>query len=170
MDHKTPTQVRRALDQLGITLIPANSPEARGRSERMFGTLQGRLPQELRSAGITTMAEANRYLSEVSLPAHNRRFQVASAEPDTAFVGYIGPDLKDVLCVQEVRVVGRDNCVSYHGLSLQLPPDRQRHHHVKARVKVHEAPDGCLAVFRGQRCLARYQADGSLIDQLENAA
>lgn len=166
VDYKTPTQVRRALDELGITLIPARSPEARGRSERMFGTLQGRLPQELRSAGITGMEAANRYLSEVFLPAHNRHFQVKAAEPDTAFVGYVG-DLKEVLCIREDRVVGRDNCVSYQRLSLQLPPDRQRHHHVKARVKVHEYPDGCLAVFRGPRCLARYQPDGSLM--AENA-
>lgn len=169
VDYKTPTQVRRALDELGITLIPARSPEARGRSERMFGTLQGRLPQELRSAGITSMQAANRYLGEVFLPAHNRRFQVAAAEPDTAFLGYIGPDLKEVLCIQEDRVVGRDNCVSYQTLSLQLPPDRRRHHHVKARVKVHEYPDGNLAVFRGHRCLGRYQPDGTLIGEAENA-
>lgn len=168
VDYKTPTQVRRALDELGITLIPARSPEARGRSERMFGTLQGRLPQELRSAGITSIEAANRYLSEVFLPAHNRRFQVKAAEPDTAFVGYVG-ELKEVLCIREDRVVGRDNCVSYQRLSLQLPPDRQRHHHVKARVKVHEYPDGCLAVFRGPRCLARYRADGTLIGEAENA-
>jgi transposase len=169
VDYEAPTQVRRALDQLGITLIPATAPEARGRSERMFGTLQGRLPQELRTAGITTMDAANRYLREVFLPAHNRRFQVAAAEPDTAFIGYIGPDLEEVLCIQEDRVVGRDNCVSYQGLGLQLPPDRHRHHHVKARVKVHEYPDGRLAVFRGARCLARYHADGSLITEGENA-
>jgi hypothetical protein len=169
VDYKTPTQVRRALDELGITLIPARSPEARGRSERMFGTLQGRLPQELRSAGITSMETANRYLGEVFLPAHNRRFQVAAAEPDTAFLGYIGPDLKEVLCIQEDRVVGRDNCVSYQTLSLQLPPDRRRHHHVKARVKVHEYPDGNLAVFRGHRCLGRYQPDGTLIGEAKNA-
>jgi transposase len=168
VDRDTPTQVRRALDQLGITLIPASAPEARGRSERMFGTLQGRLPQELRSAGITTMAAANQYLREVFLPAHNRRFQVTAAEPDTAFVSYIGPDLKEVLCIQEDRVVGRDNCVSYQRLSLQLPPDRHRHHHVKARVKVHHYPDGRLAVFRGHRCLGRYLADGTLIAESEN--
>jgi len=169
VDRETPTQVRRALDQLGITLIPASAPEARGRSERMFGTLQGRLPQELRSAGITTMAAANRYLGEVFLPAHNRRFQVPATEPDTAFVAYIGPDLKEVLCIQEDRVVGRDNCVAYRRLSLQLPPDRHRHHHVKARVRVHEYPDGRLSVLRGPRCLARYQADGSLTGEVENA-
>ena len=115
------------------------------------------------------MEAANRYLSEVFLPAHNLRFQVEAAEPDTAFIGYVGPDLAEVLCIQEDRVVGRDNCVSYQRLSLQLPPDRHRHHHVKARVRVHEYPDGRLAVFRGARCLARYQADGSLIAETENA-
>ena len=74
MDKDTPTQVGRALAQLGIELIPAYSPEARGRSERMFGTLQKRLPQELRLAGITDMVEANRFLKEVFLPQHNARF------------------------------------------------------------------------------------------------
>ncbi len=87
-----------ALDQLGVTLIPASAPEARGRSERMFGTLQGRLPQELRSAGISTIAAANRYLREVFLPVHNARFRVPSAEPGTAFIAYVGRDLADILC------------------------------------------------------------------------
>ena len=169
VDEATPTQVKRALDQLGITLIPASAPEARGRSERMFGTLQGRLPQELRAAGITSMAGANRYLREVFLPAHNAGFRVPAAEPGTAFVAYVGRDLADILCVQEERVVGRDNCVSYRRLSLQIPPDRHRHHYVKARVRVHEYPDGRLAIFHGPRCLARYQADGRLIGESENA-
>lgn len=169
IDEETPTQVKRALDQLGITLIPASAPEARGRSERMFGTLQGRLPQELRAAGITTMAAANQYLNEVFLPAHNTSFRVPAAEPGTAFVAYIGRDLDDVLCIQEDRVVGRDNCVSYRRLSLQIPPDRHRHHYVKAKVRVHEYPDGRLAVFHGPRCLARYRADGRLIGETENA-
>ena len=169
VDEATPTQVKRALDQLGITLIPASAPEARGRSERMFGTLQGRLPQELRAAGITSMAGANRYLREVFLPAHNAGFRVPAAEPGTAFVAYVGRDLADILCVQEERVVGRDNCVSYRRLSLQIPPDRHRHHYVKAKVRVHEYPDGRLAIFHGPRCLARYQADGRLIGESENA-
>jgi transposase len=169
VDEETPTQVKRALDQLGITLIPASAPEARGRSERMFGTLQGRLPQELRAAGITTMAAADQYLREVFLPAHNKAFRVPAAEPGTAFVAYIGRDLDDVLCIQEERVVGRDNCVAYKRLSLQIPPDRHRHHYVKAKVRVHEYPDGRLAVFHGPRCLARYGADGKLIGETENA-
>jgi len=169
IDETTPTQVKRALDQLGIVLIPASAPEARGRSERMFGTLQGRLPQELRAAGITTMAAANRYLSEVFLPAHNAGFRVPAAEPGTAFIAYVGRDLADILCLQEDRVVGRDNCVAYKRLSLQIPPDRHRHHYVRAKVRVHEYSDGRLAVFHGPRCLARYHADGRLIGETKDA-
>ena len=110
----------------------------------MFGTLQGRLPQELRAAAITTMAAANQYLSEVFLPAHNAAFRVPPAEAGSAFIPYIGRDLSDILCLQEDRIVGRDNCVSYRRLSLQIPPDRHRHHYVKAKVRVHEYPDGPL--------------------------
>ena len=86
--HDTPTQVGRALAQLGIELIPAYSPEARGRSERMFGTLQKRLPQELRLAGITDMVEANRFLKEVFLPQHNARFATPAEDRGTAFVPF----------------------------------------------------------------------------------
>jgi transposase len=168
VDEETPTQVKRALDQLGITLIPASAPEARGRSERMFATLQGRLPQELRAAAITTMAAANQYLSEVFLPAHNAAFRVPPAEAGSTFISYIGRDLSDILCLQEDRIVGRDNCVSYRRLSLQIPPDRHRHHYVKAKVRVHEYPDGRLAVFHGPRCLARYHSDARLIDEKDH--
>lgn len=163
VDPDNPTQVGRALQQLGIALIPAYSPEARGRSERMFGTLQKRLPQELRLAGVTTMAEANRFLKERFWPAHNARFARAAEEPGSAFVPGAG-SLQDILCVQEERVVGNDNTVRYKSRSLQLPADRHRQHYVKARVRVHEYPDGTLAVFHGPRCLARYQADPSASD------
>lgn len=170
VDKNNPTQVKRALDQLGITLIPAASPEARGRSERMFGTLQGRLPQELRAAGVTTMAEANRFLREVFLPAHNARFRTAPAAAGSAFVPYVGRDLRDILCLQEERVVGNDNCVSYKRLSLQIPADRHRHHYVKAKARVHEYPDGTLALFHGPRCLARYDAAGQPLADTNRAA
>jgi transposase len=160
VDRDNPTQVGRALAQLGIELIPAYSPEARGRSERMFGTLQKRLPQELRLAGVATMAEANRYLEEVFWPAHNARFARPAEEAGSAFVAFAGA-LEDILCIQEERVVGNDNTVRYMHRSLQIPADRHRHHYVKARVRVHEYPDGRLAVFHGPRCLARYRADGS---------
>lgn len=158
-----PTQVGRALSQLGIELIPAYSPEAGGRSERMFGTLQKRLPQELRLAGITDMAEANRFLKEVYLPAHNARFATPAEDQGTAFVPFAGA-LGDILCVQEDRTVAGDNTVRYKRSELQIPHDRHRHHYVKAKVRVHEYPDGTLAVFHGPRCLARYQADGRPVE------
>ena len=157
------TQVHRALQQLGITLIPAYSPEARGRSERMFRTLQDRLPKELHLAGITEMAAANRYLTEQFLPAFNPRFTVQAEESGTAFVPWIGTGLADLLCVQEDRVVAKDNTVHYQGQRLQIPQDPHRFHYVKVTVRVHEYPEGTLAVFHGPRCLARYQADGQLL-------
>lgn len=163
VDKDKPTQVHRALQHLGIELIAAYSPEARGRSERMFGTLQKRLPQELRLAGISRIEEANRFLKEVYLPRHNARFQVTPESDGSAFVPFTGA-FDDILCVHADRVVGNDNTVRYRSLSLQIQPDRHRHHYVKARVRVHEYPDGTLAVFHGPRCLARYRATGELID------
>ena len=163
VDKDTPTQVGRALAQLGIELIPAYSPEARGRSERMFGTLQKRLPQELRLAGITDMAGANRFLKEVFLPQHNARFATPAEDQGTAFVPFTGA-LNDILCIHEERTVSNDNTVRYKRLALQIPAGRHRRHYVKARVRVHEYPDGTMAVFHGPRCLARYHADGQPID------
>ena len=163
VDEDNRTQVGRALRHLGIELIAAYSPEARGRSERMFGTLQKRLPQELRLAGVTEMAEANRFLREVYLPSHNARFATPAEADGSAFVPFAGA-IDDILCVHADRVVGNDNTVRYRGLSLQIPPDPHRHHYVKARVRVHEYPDGTLAIFHGPRCLARYQATGELVE------
>ena len=169
VDRDNPTQVGRALIQLGIELIPAYSPEARGRSERMFGTLQKRLPQELRLAGITTMIEANRFLRKTFLPDHNRRFAITPEEPGSAFVPFAG-SLDDILCIQEERTVGNDNTVRYKRLTLQIPEDRHRHHYVKAKVRVHEYPDGHLAIFHGPRRLAVYNADGTSKGETEREA
>ena len=113
--------MHRALQHLGITLIPAYSPEARGRSERVFRTLQDRLPKELALAGITAMAAANQYLTTQFLPAYNRRFAVPAPEAGTAFVPWIGTHLAEMLCVQEERVVAKDNTVRYQGTTLQIP-------------------------------------------------
>lgn len=167
VDNTRLTQVHRALRQLGLTLIPAYSPEARGRSERVFRTLQDRLPKELALAEITTMAAANRYLAEQFLPAYNRRFAVPAVEAGTAFVPWVGASLADILCVQEDRVVANDNTVRYQGRHLQIPPDRHRFHYVKVTVRVHAYPDGTLAVFHGPRCLARYQPDGRVIESTD---
>ncbi len=164
VDKTRLTQVHRALQQLGVTLIPAYSPEARGRSERAFRTLQDRLPKELALAGITERAAANRYLTERFLPQHNTRFMVRATEPGTAFIPWVGTPLTEILCVHEERVVAKDNTVRYQGLSLQIPQDPHRFHYVKVTVRVHEYPEGTLAVFHGPRCLARSQADGRLIE------
>ncbi len=170
VDKTRPTQVGRALSQLGITHIPSYSPEplaeARGRMERAFGTLQSRLPPELRLAGIGTVEAANRFLEEQFVPDHNARFAVPAAEPGSAFIPYAGRPLEDVLCVQESRQVGRDNCVAWKGVALQIPPQRHRHHYVKASVRVHESPDGRLAIFDGPSCLARFNPAGKPIDAL----
>ena len=135
----------------------------------MFATLQKRLPQELRLAGITSMADANRFLKEVYLPLHNARFARPAEATGSAFVAYAG-NLQDILCVQEERVVGNDNCVRYQSRSLQIPADRHRHHTVKARVRVHEYPDGTLALFHGPRALARYSPQGKPIDDTNREA
>lgn len=170
VDKTRLTQVGRALAQLGIEHIAAYSPEARGRSERMFGTLQGRLPNELRLAGITDVDAANRFLAEVYLPAHNTRFKVAAEQPNSVFVPDRAGAWRDILCVHEERQVSNDNTVSYKRLILQIPPDCHRHHYVKVKVRVHEYPDGHLAVFHGPRCLARYREDGKRLEHVQTQA
>src|SRR6201997_2566909 len=163
VDKARLTQVGRALDRLGVEHIPAYSPEARGRSERMFGTLQDRLVKELTHAGVSDVATANQWLREVYLPRHNARFARPAALPEKAFVAADPALLSEALCIEEERVVGRDNTLSYRGLKLQLPESRVRAHYVKARVKVREYPDGSLAVLHGPRCLCRYDQAGCQI-------
>jgi transposase len=152
------TQVGRALAQLGIEHIPAYSPEARGRSERVFRTLQDRLVKELKLAGITDDIEAaNRFLREVYLPAHNARFAVAPAEAGSAFVPAAQAQWRDILCIQEERTVASDNTVAWNGRRLQIPPHPARPHFVRAKVRVHDYPDGEIAIFHGPRCLVRWR-------------
>jgi transposase len=150
------TQVGRALGQLGIEHIAAYSPEARGRSERAFRTLQDRLPKELALAGVTDIEGANRYIREVYLPAHNARFAVEPADKASAFVPVAEAQWRDILCVQEERVVARDNTVAWNGRRLQIPPHPARAHFVRAKVRVHHYPDGEIAVFHGPRPLVRW--------------
>ena len=154
------TQVGRALERLGVEHIAAYSPQARGRSERLFQTLQDRLPKEFRLAGVTTMEAANQFLKDVYIPAHNARFAVPAREPGSAFVPVARADLAEILCVQEERQVGNDNCVSFNRLKLQIPESPVRAHCVKARVKVRQYPDGSHAIFHGPLCLGRYDQAG----------
>lgn len=169
VDRSKLTQVGRALEHLGVEHIAAYSPQARGRSERVFQTLQDRLVKELALAGITTVDAANQFLRDVYIPAHNARFAVAAAQEGSAFVAIHGVDLSEILCVQEERQVSNDNCVSFNRLKLQIPESPLRAHFVKARVKVRQYPDGTHAIFHGQRCLGRYDSKGVLAQQ-RNAA
>jgi len=170
VDKKTLTQVGRALKQVGIRAIPSYTPEGRGRMERVFRTLQLRLPPLLRRAGVLTMEAANAYLRETYIQEHNELFGKEAADPASAFVSCAGIALDEVLCVQEDRQVGNDNCVSWSGRSLQIPEQRHRRHYVKAVVCVHEYPDGRLAIFDGPRCLVRFDATGVPIDDPAPAA
>jgi transposase len=171
VDKTHPTQFGRALKQLGIEMIAAYSPEARGRSERAFRTHQERLPRELALAGINDMESANQYLREVYRPAFNEEFSHKPAEQGSAFVPYLGGDLDDILCEQYERTVGNDNCVQYEGMKLQIPPNQHRMHYVKAKVRVHRYSNGKLAVFYGPRKLADYNKNGGLqLIELHEAA
>jgi transposase len=164
------TQVGRALAQLGIRHIAAYSPEARGRSERAFRTLQDRLPKELALAGVTTIAAANRFIAERYLPEHNALFAIAPAEAGSAFVPDGAGQARAILSIQEERRVGNDNTLKWRGLSLQIPPSPLRPHFVRATVRVHEYPDGRLAVFHGPHRLADYDLRGNLRDDAKLAA
>jgi transposase len=169
VDRARLTQVGRALDHLGVEHIAAYSPQARGRSERVFHTLQDRLTKELALAGIRTTEAADAYIRDVYIPAHNARFAVKAEQDGSAFVAIPGIDLGEILCIQEERQVGNDNCVAFNRLKLQIPESPLRAHFVKARVKVHHYHDGSHAIFHGRRCLARYDRKG-LIKEARNAA
>lgn len=156
-------QVSRVLKVLGIRQILARTPQARGRSERTFGTIQGRLPQELRVAGITSYEEANIYLERHFVPAFNRRFTVEPADPSSAFVPLVGIDLELLLSLQHDRVVQNDSTVRFEGLRLQLPCTRQRAHYVRCPVLVHRFLDATLGVSYQGQLLARYDATGELL-------
>lgn len=156
-------QVARVLEVLGIRHILARSPQARGRSERAFGTIQGRLPKELKAAGITTYEQANVYLETIFVPDFNRRFTVEPARPESAFTVLPGVDLSLLVSVQEQRKVDNDSAVSFHGLVLQLPPTNERPHYVRCPVTVHRFLDGNLGVSYQGRLLAKYTSAGVLL-------
>jgi transposase len=157
------TQVGRALSHLGIEHIPAYSPQARGRSERMFGTLQGRLPKDLRLAGIKTVEAANAWLKAHYVAEHNAAFAIKAEQPGTAFVVDRNEAWREALCVIEERTVANDNTIAWSGRRLQLPESRLRPHFVKAVVRVHEYPDGTVSVFLGPHRLATFAANGQQI-------
>jgi transposase len=140
VDRHALTQVGRALAQLGIEHIAAYSPQARGRSERIFRTLQDRLPKELALAGVADLDAANRFIAETFLPDYNGRFAIPAAEPGSTFVAAAPRQWQDVLCLQEERIVKNDNTVVFQSLRLQIPQSPLRPHFVKAKVRVHQYP------------------------------
>lgn len=158
------TQVQRALQQLGIELICAHSPQARGRKERLYGTLQGRWPQELGLRGITTVTAANAWLQAEGLAAFNRRFRVVPAQEGSAFLPTT-LDLDRICSVQHDRVVTNANTVQLGRRHLQIGPSPLRCHFVKCHVTVHEHLDGTLSITYGPHVLGRYTAEGQALRQ-----
>lgn len=165
VDKTNPTQFGRAMQHLSIEMIAAYSPQARGRSERAFHTHQSRLVKELALKEITTMEAANAYIKTVYLPAFNAEFIQPAPIPGNAFIPWIGGNLDDILCEQHSRTVGRDNCVSFERLTLQIPANNYRCNYIKAKVRVHRYLDGTLAIFHGPRKLATYDQQGELQTQ-----
>ena len=170
VDRARLTQVGRALAQLGIEHIPSYSPEARGRMERFFGTWQGRLPQELARAGIKTLEEANQYIRQKFMPWHNRKLAVAPTDTASAFVPCAGVDLEAILCVQEERVVGNDNTVSWGRKKLQIGAQTWRGSLAKSRVKVCEHVDGTISLRFGPRVVGWYDSEGQPLKQEQRQA
>lgn len=166
VDKNNPTQFGVALKRLGIDMIAAYSPEARGRSERAFGTHQGRLPQELALKGITDMKLANEYLKNHYMPAFNEEFARPAREQGSAFVELAGVNLDDYLCERYERVVRKDNTVQFKSLTLQIPKDKHRYHYVKARVTVLLHLNGMISLFHGPRRLGQYTKDGLLRNEV----
>jgi len=170
VDKENLTQFGRAMRQLGIEMIPAYSPEARGRSERAFRTHQERLLKELAKAGITEMTQANAYIRKFYLPAFNDEFAIDPEEPTSMLVPWVGTPIEDILCEQYVRQVGNDNCIRFAGLVLQIPQDQYRYHYVKVKVRVHRYPNDTLAIFHGHRKLAAFNSQGKEVANADKKA
>lgn len=163
-------QVSRVLKALGIRHILARSPEARGRSERAFGTIQGRLPQELKLAGIKSYPGANDYLEKIFIPDFNKRFVVRPTQPENAFIPLVGLNLDLLVSVHHDRTVQKDNTVVFEKLFLQLPPSRERLRYFRCPVIVHELVNDTLAVSYQGKLLARFNRQGALLQTPAKAA
>ena len=160
VDKHRPTQVGRALKELGVQMIPAYSPQARGRSERSFGTWQGRLPQELRLAGIATLEGANTFLRQHYIAAFNQKFTVAAIEKGTAFRRTSRSDLDWIFTVQTERVVAKDNTVTIADRNWQLEKSRFRSSLAGCTVTIHEHLDATVSIRYGPHVVGRYTATG----------
>ena len=157
-DRSVKTQVEKVLDELGIELIAAMSPEARGRSERNWRTMQGRLPQELRRAGVKDYEGANHYLRRTFIPKFNRRFSVRPKEEGTAFIPVVGVDIKRIFALRHERIVNKDNTISFNNRTLQLPKVRGIATLARRKVEIREHLNGALCVYLGRRLVAEFKA------------
>jgi hypothetical protein len=160
VDKSRPTQVGRALSELGIRMIPAYSPQARGRMERSYGTWQGRLPQELRLRGITDVNRANEFLRAEYIAEFNRRFTEKAAQKGTAFVRLHRRDLDSIFSVQQERTVNRDNTILLGSRVLQLEKTRWKDTLAGQTVLVHEHLDGRVSIRFGPHVIAEYTGTG----------
>jgi len=165
VDRQRLTQVGRALAELKIEMIPAYSPQARGRSERSFGTWQGRLPQELALKAITTVEAANQFLRESYIEEFNQKFTVAAAQTGNAFLPVQGHDLGLVFSMQHERVAGKDNTVKLANLCLQIERTSWRNSLAGCRVKVHQHFDETFTIVYAGRIVGRYSADGEALKE-----
>jgi transposase len=163
VDRQKPTQIARALDQLGIELILAYSPQARGRCERLFGTWQGRLPQEFRLRHITTVEAANEFLRQDWGAMHDASFSVKAEQSGTAFLPYPGNDLDKIFSQHHERIIDNDNTVRFEGRCLQIPQQTFRFSMARCRVLVCEHLDQTMSVHYGPHLLGRYDAAGQIL-------
>ena len=166
VDYERPTQVGRAMKELGVQMIPAYSPQARGRSERNFSTWQGRLPQELRLRGIRTLEAANQFLNEHYIAEFNRRFTVPAAERGTAFLSCRHRNFEMIFTQRYERTVDRDNTVSFYNVVMQLEPAEWRPTLAGCKVIIHEHMDTTLTLMIAGHRVGRYSAEGKLLTPL----
>ena len=164
VDKTRLTQLGRALKELGVQMIPAYSPQARGRMERSYGTWQGRLPQELRWAGIGTVEEGNRFLRQGYIAEFNRKFQVKAAERGTAFRACGRKDLEWVFSIQTERVVAKDNTVKIADRWWQIDKCKWRHSLAGQTVTIHQHLDGTVSIRYGPHVVGRGK-DGAMENQ-----
>ena len=163
VDREHPTQIARALKQLGINLILANSPQARGRCERIFGTWQGRLPQEFRLRGITEVKAANEFLRNDWIAMHDASFSVKAEQSGTAFLPYTGNQLDQIFSQQHDRVIDNDNTVRYENRCLQIPQQTFRFSLARCPVLVCEHLDRTISLHYGPHRLGHYDSQGQLL-------
>jgi hypothetical protein len=170
VDKHRLTQVGRALKELGVQMIPAYSPQARGRSERNFGTWQGRLPQELRLAGISTLKEANRFLGEHYMAVFNSKFVVAAEQKGSAFRRTSRTDLDWIFTLQTERVVAKDNTVAIGERVWQIEKSRFRSTLAGCTVTIHEHLDGRVSLRYGPHVVGRFDAFGNALTNHKGVA